>query len=691
MEAANKGSCTGGTPAATFGPSKRVVQGGIPYKTLSLPKAAAYDGWGRRISNAAWLKLTEEDAFLTYPTSDSSCGTISVADDSGQPFAVNAAYVVFSAGKDGHGGYTKTGQRISAGVTNAASLNNCNCDSAGAATTYDNSYTVQDLREVSATDRFDDLVRYKYRWQLASDEDLKSTPDGLCAYGFRAEGTLSGKWGAKYMSTGDINGDGLTDLGITYPYSGTSYIYVVFGRSSGFSNPVSLAALDGTDGFQASMNNYTHFTAGIMGDFNGDGYSDLVSMEQNPAAGKVNGRVLFGKASGWAATFTMASKSNGTEGYRIQSTNTGFGSPGGLAAGDINNDGYDDMMLRDKATQNIWIIYGHANPWAATLAPDTGLDGTNGFTITNAGCTGDGFYPQGSIGDINNDGYADMMWYCHNIAPPGSTGYKISTLTVLYGSANPTGGSPTIDLSTPLNGTNGFYIGYLTGAQGGGVWGSVIPADMNGDGIKDMVFGAGGGGYDGGAGSNPGAITIVFGKASAWNQYNDVDTLLASGQAVYINNNEGTGSTCVPNSMSTGDFNNDGISDLVVTQCPLNVTTSPNGVAYVIFGRSSGWANRKIRLTPFTGTGDGMRIDCSYSWEKVGGGNNTGCGALGWTSSDSQRTTDFNGDGLNDFFLGASGGNSSTGATNVGYAMFWYGTKSTKAWPATIGTSEVAP
>jgi hypothetical protein len=82
---------------------------------------------------------------------------------------------------------------------------------------------------------------------------------------------------------GDVNGDGFADIIIGAPYadangadSGESY--VVFGNSS-FAAELSLATLNGDNGFMLKgigENDWSGYSVGGGGDFNGDGFDDFV-------------------------------------------------------------------------------------------------------------------------------------------------------------------------------------------------------------------------------------------------------------------------------------------------------------------------------------------------------------------------------------------------------------------------------
>lgn len=165
FEAANPGSCIGGTPAATFDDGGNSVGGMLPVNTLGLPMEYAYDPWGGRILYAVDERITAADAFTTYPAYDANIGQITIANVTSRGVAI-----VLSHGPNGHGAYQVNATRKSYGSVNTDEQENCDCNASAVTGAFDQSFVLQvnTTSTAGVLDSFDDIGRAYTRQQFIS-------------------------------------------------------------------------------------------------------------------------------------------------------------------------------------------------------------------------------------------------------------------------------------------------------------------------------------------------------------------------------------------------------------------------------------------------------------------------------------------------------------------------------------------
>jgi hypothetical protein len=375
------------------------------------------------------------------------------------------------------------------------------------------------------------VVFGKASWAGTPTLDL-ATLDGT--NGFRLIGIDVGDGsGHSVSSAGDVNGDGFADLivgGYRAESAGGAFYegesYVVFGKAIWAGTPsLDLATLDGTNGFRLigidRFDSYYGISVSSAGDVNGDGFGDLIvgALGAESAGGVYNNEgesyVVFGKA-GWAGTPTLdLATLDGTNGFRLIGADAGDYSGGSVSsAGDVNGDGFADLIVGAFGAESAgganqegesYVVFGKAS-WAGTPSLDLAtLDGANGFRLIGIDA-GDGSGSVSSAGDVNGDGFADLIVGAGSAkSAGGATGEGESY--VVYGKAS-WAGVPSLDLAS-LDGSNGFRLIGIDAGDYSGV--SVSSAgDVNGDGFADLIVGAPGAESAGGA-TQEGESYVVFG------------------------------------------------------------------------------------------------------------------------------------------------------------------------------------
>nr|WP_314628497.1 cadherin-like domain-containing protein [uncultured Noviherbaspirillum sp.] len=311
----------------------------------------------------------------------------------------------------------------------------------------------------------------------------------------------SGQLGTSVSTTGDINGDGITDLVLgaytTNTNIGTSYI--IFGNRSPFPATFNLTQLNGTNGFTipgVTTGGRLGYSASNAGDINNDNITDLVLGAYSANAGMGVSYVIFGSRIPFPASFNL-SQLNGPNGFTIP----GLAISGRLgnsvrSAGDINGDNITDLVLAENGGVAAgYVIFGSQSSFPSSFNL-TQLDGSNGFIINGVAASAPLGISVGSAGDINGDNITDLV-----LGVPGAYA-DMGASYVIFGSRSPFPASFNI---LQLNGTNGFTI---PGVKTNGYLGSSVSnaGDLNGDNITDLMLGA----YN--ANSGLGASYVIFGK-----------------------------------------------------------------------------------------------------------------------------------------------------------------------------------
>ncbi|MEM4244592.1 MAG: FG-GAP-like repeat-containing protein [Candidatus Nanoarchaeia archaeon] len=367
-------------------------------------------------------------------------------------------------------------------------------------------------------------------------------------------GTASGDmFGNGAGISSDVNGDGYADVIIGANYADPSgvtdvgIVYVFFGGPNGIQDTDAMYANITLNGTVGQIGN------GIStGDINNDGYSDIIigNSQENDNGGRVY--VFFG------TNYTSPVNENAVSFANITINGTLAGDQFGVSveSGDINGDGYADIIVGANGADptgltnagQVFVFFG-AN-YTSIINEDASLYAN--ITI-NGTAIADGLGYHIGSGDINNDYYDDI------ISNAGSDVF------VFFGS----------DISMLYTNTTNSNI-TLNGTQIDGNFGAFISSgDINNDGYADIIVDA-----DGTANelNEAGQIFVFFGV-----NYTSIVDVEATAYA-NITFNGSAEENYLGYYISSGDVNNDGYDDIIASVYSDPLGLAGAGQVYIFFG-----------------------------------------------------------------------------------------------------------
>jgi hypothetical protein len=335
-------------------------------------------------------------------------------------------------------------------------------------------------------------------------------------------------------------------------------------------------------------------------------------------------------------------------------------------AGDVNNDGYDDLLITTGGqylSGSTYLIMGRSLVDWYSLTDANGDFSFNNLSKANRTVSfiGRNIWSASGVGDVNNDGYDDIVLgnggadRSRQDRGAGEVFLVLGRSTANWNSLTDTSGNINIG-SGVVSDANQMY--YFIGEAGRYLTGAVVSGagDVNNDGFDDFLIGA-----PCGQGNNlyyGGDAYLIWGRSTAsWNAMATNGFDLRNGSGVFHffarKDRDGIGSHL----SAAGDVNNDGYDDFMIGAPGADWGYgNATGETFLIMGRSTTeWnnlayigANTLYLAGHFTmtlyGESNAKIIDI------IGAGRSHGCGGL------LSPAGDVNNDGFDDILIN-SGGN----------------------------------
>ncbi|MGG7660905.1 T9SS type A sorting domain-containing protein [Dyadobacter sp. BHUBP1] len=413
----------------------------------------------------------------------------------------------------------------------------------------------------------------------------------------------SNAWlGFSVSTAGDVNGDGYSDVLVGAPKydngqadEGAAFLYP--GTAGGISLAATVLECN-------QANAQMGYSVSNAGDINKDGFSDImVGVPYYDASVSNEGVVMIYKGSANGLV------TNSPSVFKLDQAEANLGISVAMA-GDVNGDGYSDMLAGAHQFDN-----GQSNEGVGVLI----LGVPNGLgAVTFLECNQPNAmmgFAVASAGDVDGDGFSDVMagarLYSNGQALEGAA-------FVFKGSVNGLiTANPTIIESNQID----ARFGHALSSAG----------DVNGDGFSDIALGAYQ--YDKGS-NNEGVVMIYFGSP---NQINTIPDQILEGDQIEAQ--FGFSVACA------GDVNADGFADLIVGARYYDKGQNNEGAAFIYQGSRDG-------LVPATSVLESNQGDA-------------------WLGSAVAPAGDVNGDGFSDVLVGSYAFDH--GQKDEGSVFVWYG------------------